>query len=99
MAPGPTAALVSAVQCAAPFMRSAPAPTAPYRPPVQTLVAEILAAWRRAERLSSELEPGSVDHAVALEACERLRELYRDLTNTSQIGDVSEADARAFLSE
>jgi hypothetical protein len=66
---------------------------------VQTLVAEILAAWRRAERLTSELDPGSADHAAAQLACDRLRELFHDLTNKPGVGNVTEADARALLSE
>jgi hypothetical protein len=66
---------------------------------MQTLVAEILAAWRRADRLTRELEPGSPDHAAATEACERLRDLYRDLTNSGIAAPASEADARALLGE
>jgi len=70
-----------------------------YRFRVQTLVAEILAAWRRADRLTHELEPGTPEHAAATEACERLRDLYRDLTNGGVAVPLSEADARALLSE
>jgi hypothetical protein len=47
---------------------------------MQTLVAEILAAWRRAERLATELPPGTSEHTAAVTACERLRELYQDMT-------------------
>lgn len=94
-----TGVLVAAVQCATGSMRHAAAVPPLYRPAVQTLVAEILAAWRRAERLSSELEPGTIDHAAAAEACERLRALYQDLTRSTRVGAVSEADARALLSE
>ena len=66
---------------------------------MQTLDAEILAAWRRADRLTRELEPGTPDHAAATEACTRLRDLYRDLTTGGVVAPVSEADARALLSE
>jgi len=66
---------------------------------MQTLVAEILAAWRRADRLTGEYEPGTREHAAAMEACTRLRDLYRDLTTGGVAAPVSEADARAFLSE
>jgi hypothetical protein len=66
---------------------------------VQTLVAEILAAWRRAERLAEQLEPGTVDQAAAQLACDRLRDLFREITNATRMGNVTEADARALLSE
>lgn len=66
---------------------------------MQTLVAEILAAWRRAERLTHDLEPGSPDHAAAISACERLRDLYQDLTTSGVAEPVSEAEARALLAE
>jgi hypothetical protein len=66
---------------------------------MQTLVAEILAAWRRAERLSESLEPGSADHAAALDASNRLRDLFHDLTSSGVRGPVTEAGARALLEE
>jgi hypothetical protein len=66
---------------------------------VQTLVAEILAAWRRADRLSSELEEGTPEHAAAEAACVRLRDLYRDLTHSGVAHEVSEAEARQLLAE
>ena len=44
-------------------------------------------------------EPGTINHAAAAEACERLRSLYHDLTRSNRLGEVSEADARALLSE
>jgi hypothetical protein len=44
---------------------------------VQTLVAEIPVAWRRAERLSKSLEPGTADYGAALDASERLRDLFQ----------------------
>ena len=66
---------------------------------MQTLVAEILAAWRRADRLTHDLEPGTPEHAAATSACERLRDLYRDLTTSGVAEPVSEAEARALLAE
>jgi len=50
------------------------------RTSVQTLVAEVLAAWRSAERLTKTLAEGTPEHRAATAACERLRDLYRDLT-------------------
>jgi hypothetical protein len=64
---------------------------------MRTLVAEILAAWRRAERLTDELPDGSPERAAAVAACERLRDLYRELTRS--VGEVAEADARVLLEE
>jgi hypothetical protein len=64
---------------------------------MQTLVAEILAAWRRAERLSATLQAGSLEQSAALVAAYRLRELYQDLVKVA--GKVEEADARALLAE
>ena len=68
-------------------------------PFVQTLVAEILAAWRRADRLASEYAEGSPEHAAAQVACERLRDLYRDLTSSGVADALSEADARQLLTD
>lgn len=66
---------------------------------MKTLVAEILAAWRRAERLTDELPDATPEHAAALMACERLRDLYRALTTAGGVDEVSEADARTLLAE
>jgi hypothetical protein len=66
---------------------------------VQTLVAEILAAWRRADRLSSELPEGTPEHAAALAACERLRDLYADLTKSGVAREISDAEARALVQD
>ena len=46
---------------------------------MQSLVVEVLTAWRRAERLAGELPPGP-ERDAAQHACERLRELYQELT-------------------
>jgi ABC-type nitrate/sulfonate/bicarbonate transport system substrate-binding protein len=64
---------------------------------VRTLVAEVLAAWRRAERLATELPEESRERLAAVIAAERLHALYRDLEKVA--GEVSEADARALLDE
>jgi hypothetical protein len=69
------------------------------RPSMQTLVAEILAVWRRAERLSESLEPGTPQHAAAQLACERLRDLYRELTTSGVAKPTTDADARSLLAE
>ena len=66
---------------------------------MQTLVAEVLAAWRRAERLAGELPDGSPQQLAASSACERLRDLYRDLTSPEIAGEVTVADARTLLAE
>jgi hypothetical protein len=49
---------------------------------MQTLVAEILAAWRRAERLAVCLEAGSPERIAVDRACERLRDAYQELTSS-----------------
>jgi hypothetical protein len=63
---------------------------------MQTLVAEVLAAWRRAERLAETLPEGP-EQDVARAACERLRDLYRDLTTSGVAAPVNQADARTLL--
>ena len=66
---------------------------------MQTLVAEVLAAWRRAERLGASLPEGSPEQAAARAACEKLRQVYRDLTSSGVAGPVDEAQARTLLEE
>ncbi|HEY3072606.1 MAG TPA: hypothetical protein VGJ46_07285 [Candidatus Limnocylindrales bacterium] len=66
---------------------------------MQTLVAEILAAWRRAERLSHELPEGSAERGAAHYAAERLQALYRDLTQSGIVKTMTEAEARTLLQE
>lgn len=53
---------------------------------MQTLVAEILAAWKRAEQLEKQLPPGSPEHAAIERADAALRDIYQDLLAT-QVGD------------
>ena len=64
---------------------------------MQKLVAEILAAWRRAERLSSSLPDGTAEHAAAERACERLRDAYLELTHSGVAAALSAAEARLLL--
>jgi hypothetical protein len=47
---------------------------------MQQLVADILSAWRRAERLAQELKQGDPSQIRAAEAAARLQEIYLDLT-------------------
>jgi hypothetical protein len=66
---------------------------------MQTLVAEILAAWRRAERLADDLPPGREQDA-AEHACDRLRELYHELTGGRGVAqELSDADARKLVTD
>jgi hypothetical protein len=64
---------------------------------VQKLVAEIMAAWRRAERLGSTLPEGSPEHAAAQRASERLRNAYQELTHSGVAEALTAADARILL--
>jgi len=61
------------------------------------LVAEVLAAWRRADRLAADLPHESREGLAASMAAQRLHDLYRDLQKVA--GEVNEADARALLAE
>ena len=45
---------------------------------MQKLAAEILAAWRRAERLARELPEGSPEHDAAQRAGDRLRDAFQE---------------------
>jgi hypothetical protein len=60
------------------------------------LVAEVLAAWRHAERLSHELPQGSPDHERVLLASEQLQAAYVDLTKADTSAS---ADERGGLFE
>jgi hypothetical protein len=64
---------------------------------MQTLVAEVLAAWRRADRLVATLPQHSLEYSAAVVAAERLHDLYQDLVKVA--GVVDEADARSLLTE
>ena len=64
---------------------------------MQKLVAEIMAAWRRAERLSGTLPQGSAEHDAAQRACERLRDAYQELTHSGVAEALSAAEAKLLL--
>lgn len=49
---------------------------------MQTVVVEILAGWRRAERLAASLERGSPERAAVERACEHLRAAYMEMTGS-----------------
>src|SRR5690349_178318 len=66
---------------------------------MQTLVAEILAVWQRAERLADSLPDGSPQQIGARLASERLRDLYHELTSTGAATPTTDADARSLLAE
>lgn len=68
-------------------------------PLVQKLVAEIMAAWRRAERLAATLPDGSPEHDAALRACGRLRDAYQELTHSWVAEALTAAEGRLLLSD
>jgi hypothetical protein len=63
---------------------------------MQVRVAEVLAAWREAERVAAEQPPGSPDHLAGLEAIEGLRALYAELTASAST-DRAPDDAAATV--
>ncbi len=64
---------------------------------MQALVAEVLKAWREAERVASEHEPGSPDHEAAALAVDRLRDLYAELTSAARARESDPARLRTIL--
>lgn len=64
---------------------------------MQKLVAEIMAAWRRAERLQSTLPEGSPERAAAERACQRLRDAYQELTHSGVAAALTAAEAKMLL--
>jgi hypothetical protein len=64
---------------------------------LQKLVAEIMAAWRRAERLASTLPEESPERAAAQRACDRLRDAYQELTHSGVASQITAAEARLLL--
>ena len=66
---------------------------------MQTLVAEILSAWRRAERLTGLLPAETPEHAAAVIATEKLRELYQEVTLRVEPSSVDVPDALSLLGE
>lgn len=66
---------------------------------VKKLVAEILAAWRRAERLAATLPQDSPEHAAAQRACDRLRDAYQELTHSGVAAALTIAEAKLLLAD
>jgi len=66
---------------------------------VQKLVAEIMAAWRRAERLTETLPEGSPEHEAAQRACERLRDAFQELTHSGVAHAISTAEAKMLVKD
>ena len=64
---------------------------------VQKLVAEIMAAWRRAERLAATLPPETPEREAAQRACDRLRDAYQELTHSGVAAALSAAEAKLLL--
>lgn len=64
---------------------------------MQTLVAEILAAWRRAERLADSLESGSPERIAVDRACAQLRDAYQGLTSSGVAHVLTAREARELI--
>jgi hypothetical protein len=59
---------------------------------VQKLVAEVMVAWRSAERVATEMPPTDPLRRVAVEAADQLQVIFKTLTMAMQGGD--EPDGR-----
>lgn len=66
---------------------------------MQKLVAEIMAAWRRAERLAASLPADSTERAAAQRASDRLRDAYQELTHSGVAAALTAAEARILLAD
>lgn len=66
---------------------------------MQKLVAEIMAAWRRSERLANTLPEGSIEREAAQRACERLRDAYQELTHSGVASAITSAEANLLLAD
>lgn len=66
---------------------------------MQKLVAEIMAAWRRAERLANTLPADSPERAAAERASQRLRDAYQELTHSGVADALTAAEARMLLKD
>jgi hypothetical protein len=66
---------------------------------LQKLVAEIMAAWRRAERLTATLPVGSAEHEAAKRASERLGQAFQELTDSGVAHAISTAEARMLIKD
>jgi len=52
---------------------------------MQSLVRDVLAAWRQAERVAARLPPGSHEQRAAASAAIRLRQVFVDLTQRDEL--------------
>jgi hypothetical protein len=66
---------------------------------VQKLIAEIMAASRRAERLASTLPSDSPERAPGKRACDRLRDAYQELTHSGVALQITAAEAQLLLAD
>jgi hypothetical protein len=64
---------------------------------MQKLVAEIMAAWRRAERLAGTLPADSPERDAAQRTCDRLRDAYQELTHSGVAEALTAAEAKLLL--
>jgi hypothetical protein len=53
---------------------------------MQSLVRDVLAAWRQAERVAARLPAGSNQQQAAASAAIRLRQVFMDLTQRQELG-------------
>ena len=67
--------------------------------PMQKLVAEILAAWRRAERLAATLPEGTLEREAAQRASDRLRDAHQELTHSGVAAALTAAEAKMLLAD
>ena len=65
--------------------------------PLQKLVAEIMAAWRRAERLTQTLPEASPEREAVERTCERLRDAYQELTQSGVAEALTATEAKLLL--
>ena len=66
---------------------------------MQKLVAEIMAAWRRAERLAATMPEGSPEREAAQRASERLGQAFQELTHSGVATAISAAEAKLLLKD
>jgi hypothetical protein len=66
---------------------------------VQKLVAEIMVAWRRAERLAGSLPEASPERLAAERACQRLRDAYQELTHSGVAEALTAAEAQLLVKD
>jgi hypothetical protein len=64
---------------------------------MQKLVAEIMAAWRRAERLAASLPSHSAEQAAAERASNRLRDAYQELTHSGVAAAITAGEAQLLV--